>query len=120
MNKGLEVGSTFPDFALPDENGELKQLSELQGDDVMILPSGARSQVASIDTFNGSIDEAQYRAHPVSDPLGTTVASSASQAVLFSGSSTAAPHRFPPRRKYSIRSCPRSIFRSLAAALRSE
>jgi DNA (cytosine-5)-methyltransferase 1 len=34
---------------------------------------------------NGSIDEAQYRAHPVSDPLGTVVASSASQALLFSG-----------------------------------
>jgi bifunctional enzyme CysN/CysC len=29
-----------------------------QGDDVMILPSGARSQVASIDTFDGPIDEA--------------------------------------------------------------
>ena len=34
---------------------------------------------------NGSIDEAQYRAHPVSDPLGTIVASSASQALLFGG-----------------------------------
>lgn len=34
---------------------------------------------------NGSIDEAKYRAHPVSDPLGTVVASSASQALLFSG-----------------------------------
>lgn len=34
---------------------------------------------------NGSIDEARYRAHPVSDPLGTVVASGASQAVLFSG-----------------------------------
>lgn len=34
---------------------------------------------------NGSIDEAQYRAHPVSDPLGTLVASSANQALLFSG-----------------------------------
>jgi DNA (cytosine-5)-methyltransferase 1 len=34
---------------------------------------------------NGSIDEAGYRAHPVSDPLGTLVGSAASQAVLFSG-----------------------------------
>jgi len=34
---------------------------------------------------NGSIDEAQYRAHPVSDPLGTVVASGAHQALLFSG-----------------------------------
>jgi DNA (cytosine-5)-methyltransferase 1 len=34
---------------------------------------------------NGSIDEAKYRAHPVSDPLGTLVASSANQGMLFSG-----------------------------------
>jgi hypothetical protein len=34
---------------------------------------------------NGSIDEARYRAHPVSDPLGTLVGSSASQSLLFSG-----------------------------------
>ncbi|GAA0495289.1 hypothetical protein Ade02nite_18910 [Paractinoplanes deccanensis] len=34
---------------------------------------------------NGSIDEAQYRAHPVTDPLGTLVASSANQGLLFSG-----------------------------------
>jgi hypothetical protein len=34
---------------------------------------------------NGSIAEARYRAHPVSDPLGTLVGSAASQALLFSG-----------------------------------
>lgn len=34
---------------------------------------------------NGGISEAPYRAHPVSDPLGTLVDSSASQALLFSG-----------------------------------
>jgi site-specific DNA-cytosine methylase len=34
---------------------------------------------------NGPIGDAKYRAHPVSDPLGTVIASSASQAVLFSG-----------------------------------
>jgi DNA (cytosine-5)-methyltransferase 1 len=34
---------------------------------------------------NGSIDEAGYRAHPVSDPLGTLVASAANQGLLFSG-----------------------------------
>ncbi|ALG05789.1 DNA cytosine methyltransferase [Kibdelosporangium phytohabitans] len=37
---------------------------------------------------NGAIDEAPYRAHPVSDPLGTLVASAANQAALFSGWST--------------------------------
>jgi peroxiredoxin len=40
MSKGLDAGATFPDFELPDENGDLKRLSELQGDDVMILMLG--------------------------------------------------------------------------------
>jgi peroxiredoxin len=40
MSKGLDVGATFPDFELPDENGDLKRLSELQGDDVMVLMLG--------------------------------------------------------------------------------
>jgi DNA (cytosine-5)-methyltransferase 1 len=34
---------------------------------------------------NGAIHEAKYRAHPVSDPLGTVVGSAASQGMLFSG-----------------------------------
>jgi DNA (cytosine-5)-methyltransferase 1 len=34
---------------------------------------------------NGSLDEAKYRAHPVSDPLGTVVASGTHQGLLFSG-----------------------------------
>jgi site-specific DNA-cytosine methylase len=34
---------------------------------------------------NGSADEAQYRSHPVSDPLGTIVASGGGQGLLFSG-----------------------------------
>ncbi|MEU4804378.1 DNA cytosine methyltransferase [Actinosynnema sp. NPDC023587] len=34
---------------------------------------------------NGPVDQARYRAHPVSDPLGTIVASASSQALLFSG-----------------------------------
>jgi DNA (cytosine-5)-methyltransferase 1 len=34
---------------------------------------------------NGSVGEAQYRAHPVSDPLGTVVASGTHQGLLFSG-----------------------------------
>jgi DNA (cytosine-5)-methyltransferase 1 len=34
---------------------------------------------------NGSIDEAQYRAHPVSDPLGTVVGSGTHQSLLTAG-----------------------------------
>ncbi|WP_435583361.1 DNA cytosine methyltransferase [Amycolatopsis thermoflava] len=34
---------------------------------------------------NGAIGEARYRAHPVSDPLGTVVSTSAGQSLLFSG-----------------------------------
>ena len=34
MSKNLEPGMTFPDFELPDENGVMHRLSDLQGDDV--------------------------------------------------------------------------------------
>jgi peroxiredoxin len=36
----IKVGATLPDFELPDENGELQRLSELQGDDVLVLALG--------------------------------------------------------------------------------
>jgi peroxiredoxin len=36
----IKVGATLPDFELPDENGELRRLSELQGDDIMVLLLG--------------------------------------------------------------------------------
>ena len=37
MSKNLEPGTTIPDFELPDEEGELHRLSELQGDNVLVL-----------------------------------------------------------------------------------
>jgi peroxiredoxin len=40
MSKGLEPGTTLPDFELPDENGDMHRLSELQGDDLMVLMLG--------------------------------------------------------------------------------
>jgi peroxiredoxin len=40
MSKGLEPGMTIPDFRLPDENGVEHSLSELQGDDVLVLMLG--------------------------------------------------------------------------------
>jgi peroxiredoxin len=40
MLKDLSPGDTFPDFELPDENGVLHRLSELQGDDVLVLMLG--------------------------------------------------------------------------------
>ena len=36
----IKMGMTLPDFELPDENGALHRLSELQGDDAMILMLG--------------------------------------------------------------------------------
>jgi peroxiredoxin len=33
----IKVGMTMPDFELPDENGEMHRLSELQGDDALVL-----------------------------------------------------------------------------------
>ena len=32
MSKNLEPGTTIPDFELPDENGVMHRLSELQGE----------------------------------------------------------------------------------------
>ena len=40
MLKDLRPGDTFPDFELPDETGVVHRLSELQGDDVMVLMLG--------------------------------------------------------------------------------
>jgi peroxiredoxin len=40
MSKGLEPGRTIPDFELPDENGVRHRLSDLQGEDAMVLMLG--------------------------------------------------------------------------------
>ena len=37
MSKNLEPGTTIPDFELPDEAGDLHRLSELQGDNILVL-----------------------------------------------------------------------------------
>jgi peroxiredoxin len=37
MSKGLEPGIAFPDYELPDERGVLHRLSELQGDDPLVV-----------------------------------------------------------------------------------
>ena len=36
----IKVGMTFPDYVLPDENGDMHRLSELQGDDAVVLMLG--------------------------------------------------------------------------------
>jgi peroxiredoxin len=36
----IKVGATLLDYELPDENGDLHRLSELQGDDIMVLSLG--------------------------------------------------------------------------------
>ena len=40
MSKGLEVGAVLPDFELPDDEGTSHRLSELQGEDLMVLQLG--------------------------------------------------------------------------------
>ena len=40
MSKNLQPGVVLPDFELPDENGVMHTLSELQGDDLMVLALG--------------------------------------------------------------------------------
>ena len=36
MRSDIVSGSAFPDYALPDQTGTLRRLSELQGDDPLI------------------------------------------------------------------------------------
>jgi peroxiredoxin len=40
MSKHLKPGTTLPDFELPDENGDLHRLSDLQGDNCLVLMLG--------------------------------------------------------------------------------
>jgi peroxiredoxin len=40
MLKDLQPGDTFPDFELPDENGDMHRLSELQGGNPMVVQLG--------------------------------------------------------------------------------
>jgi DNA (cytosine-5)-methyltransferase 1 len=55
------------------------------------MPTVTSDQIPGVITAagviknNGSIDEAKYRAHPTSDPLGTIVGSAVTQGMLFSG-----------------------------------
>jgi peroxiredoxin len=37
MSRNLDPGTRIPDFELPDENGDRHRLSELQGDNVLVL-----------------------------------------------------------------------------------
>ena len=36
----ISVGMTLPDFELPDQDGKLRKLSDLQGDNAMVLLLG--------------------------------------------------------------------------------
>jgi peroxiredoxin len=40
MSRDLTPGAMFPDFELPDDGGTMRRLSQLQGDDAMILMLG--------------------------------------------------------------------------------
>jgi peroxiredoxin len=40
VRSDMVVGATFPDYELPDQTGEHRRLSELQGDDPMIVVLG--------------------------------------------------------------------------------
>ncbi len=40
MSKHLEPGMTFPDFELPDDLGVMRRLSDLQGDNAMVVMLG--------------------------------------------------------------------------------
>jgi peroxiredoxin len=40
MSRGLTAGAVLPDFELPDDGGTKRKLSELQGDNAMVLQLG--------------------------------------------------------------------------------
>jgi peroxiredoxin len=40
MSKGLDIGAVLPDFELPDETGTKHRLSDLQGDNALVLQLG--------------------------------------------------------------------------------
>ena len=40
MSKGLEPGMVFPDFQLPDDNGVMHHLSDVQGEAAMVVMLG--------------------------------------------------------------------------------
>ena len=39
MRSDIRPGGTFPDYALPDHTNTVRKLSELQGDDPLVLTS---------------------------------------------------------------------------------
>ena len=53
MSTNLQPGMTLRDFELPDENGVIHTLSELQGDDPMILLLGRASTAPASVNTNG-------------------------------------------------------------------
>jgi peroxiredoxin len=40
MSRNLDIGTVLPDFELPDDSGALRRLSDLQGDNCMVLLIG--------------------------------------------------------------------------------
>jgi DNA (cytosine-5)-methyltransferase 1 len=68
-------------------NGTSRSLAEPMATLVGGAGSGGLGLLTAGGTIknNGSIGEAKYRAHPLSDPLGTVVGSAITQGVLFSG-----------------------------------
>ena len=42
MRPDIRPGGIFPDYALPDQTGTVRKLSELQGSDPLVLTLAAR------------------------------------------------------------------------------
>ena len=49
MSRSFQAGATLPDFALPAENGTVRRLSEIQGEDPMVLLLGRGLSDAKLD-----------------------------------------------------------------------
>ena len=65
MRSDVIPGSVFPDYQLPDHTGTLRRLSEIQGDDPLILTLSrghtARKNISNIWSLPSSIRAQEAR-----------------------------------------------------------
>ena len=78
MRSDIVPGGIFPDYELPDHTGKLRKLSELQGDDPLILTLArghyCPRSTSSIWSLLRSTPRSRWRTHrsPRSPPTTTT------------------------------------------------
>jgi len=110
MRHDLVPGNVFPDYQLPDHTGTPRKLSELQGDDPLILTLARghycpkeHHQHLELAAFYPKIAVAYTPRLPRSPPMTTTLSGSSARRWVPSGPSSP---REPFRRTSTSRSIP--------------